>query len=134
MPGPESRFSAISMYIECCQQLEILPASYVVRNINAERMRLAHHGLRTLGAKALCVPLVTNSTVIELDLEDNWLMAKGGVYVSEMLRENCYITKCNLANNLLNDAGIISVASMLAVRQPIPYLHSSLLLPPSSAV
>ena len=116
---PESRFSAVSMYVECCQQLGILPASYVVRNMNNERMLLAHHGLRTLGAKALCVPLVTNSTVIELNLEDNWLEAKGGVYVAEMLRENCYITNLNLANNRLHDAGIISVASMLAVSDVI---------------
>ena len=36
-----------------------------------------------------------------------------------MLRENCYITNLNLANNRLHDAGIISVASMLAVSDVI---------------
>ena len=34
----------------------------------------------------------SNTVVTELDLEDNWLEAAGAHYISDMLKENCYIT------------------------------------------
>ena len=33
-----------------------------------------------------------NTSVIKLNLADNWIGAEGAGYVAEMLRENCYIS------------------------------------------
>ena len=34
----------------------------------------------------------TNTSVIKLNLADNWIGAEGAGYIAEMLRENCYIS------------------------------------------
>ena len=34
-----------------------------------------------------------NTTVINLDLQDNWLEGDGGESIARMLKENCYITE-----------------------------------------
>lgn len=36
--------------------------------------------------------LKANTSVIKLNLADNWIGAEGVGYVAEMLRENCYIS------------------------------------------
>lgn len=36
--------------------------------------------------------LKANTSVIKLNLADNWIGAEGAGYVAEMLRENCYIS------------------------------------------
>lgn len=44
------------------------------------------------GTKALAVPLVTNTSILRLNLCDNWMEGLGGAAIAEMLKENCYIT------------------------------------------
>lgn len=44
------------------------------------------------GTKALAVPLVTNTSILRLNLRDNWMEGMGGAAIAEMLKENCYIT------------------------------------------
>lgn len=44
------------------------------------------------GTKALAVPLVTNTSVLKLNLRDNWMEGMGGAAIAAMLKENCYIT------------------------------------------
>lgn len=43
------------------------------------------------GTKALAVALVTNTSILRLNLRDNWTEGMGGAAVAEMLKENCYI-------------------------------------------
>lgn len=44
------------------------------------------------GTKALAVPLVTNTSILRLNLRDNWMEAMGGAAIAKMLKENYYIT------------------------------------------
>lgn len=44
------------------------------------------------GTKALAVPLVTNTSILRLNLRDNWMEGMGGAAIAEMLKGNCYIT------------------------------------------
>lgn len=44
------------------------------------------------GTEALAVPLVTNTSILRLNLRDNWMEGMGGAAIAEMLKENCYIT------------------------------------------
>ena len=118
------------MYIETCKRLNIIPASFVMRHLASEKIIMPHHGLGPLGAKALCVPLLSNTVCLELNLEDNWLGDKGGVYVAEMMKENCYIVRLNVAGNRLGRVGGMAISSMLAVSKQ----HMVQLPPPSSCL
>lgn len=44
------------------------------------------------GAKALALSLVADTSIIKLDLGDNWLLGEGAAAIAEMLKENCYIS------------------------------------------
>lgn len=44
------------------------------------------------GTKALAVPLVTNTSIRQLNLRDNWMGEMGGAAMAKMLKENCCIT------------------------------------------
>ncbi|MGH0182647.1 UNVERIFIED_CONTAM: hypothetical protein FKN15_010235 [Acipenser sinensis] len=89
------------------------PRSYFLRHMHDQELNLMHHGLGTQGAKALSVPLVTNTSVLNLNLSDNWLEGGGGVAIAEMLKENCYITGIDLSDNKLGLAGAQAVSAML---------------------
>lgn len=49
-------------------------------------------GFLLQGAKALALSLVADTSIIKLDLGDNWLLGEGAAAIAEMLRENCYIS------------------------------------------
>lgn len=44
------------------------------------------------GAKALALSLMVDTSVLALDLSDNWLQGEGAAAVAEMLKENCCIS------------------------------------------
>lgn len=35
----------------------------------------------------------SNTKILKLDLSDNWINPEGGVFIANMLKENCYITE-----------------------------------------
>ena len=105
--------SGEKVYFETCKELGVVPVSYFVRHMRDTELRMKHHGLGPNGVRALAVPLVANTSVTTLDLEDNWLEAEGGIYVADMLKENCYISDLNLANNRLGSAGGRAMCDML---------------------
>ncbi|XP_028851138.1 leucine-rich repeat-containing protein 74B isoform X2 [Denticeps clupeoides] len=115
--GPDIRqvhdLSAQARYIEACKVFKVIPSSHVLRNLHNTELILTHHGLGTQGTKALAVPLVTNTTILKLNLKDNWLEGLGGVAVAEMLKENCYITDIDLSENRLGESGAKALSSML---------------------
>ncbi|XP_077991353.1 uncharacterized protein LOC144445611 [Glandiceps talaboti] len=100
-------------YLETCKQLGIVPVSYFLRHIQDPQIRMKHHGLGPLGAKACAIPLVTNTSVVALDFEDNCIEGNGGKFISDMLKENCYITDLNLGMNKLGSIGAKAVGNML---------------------
>lgn len=44
------------------------------------------------GAKALALSLMVDTSVLTLDLSDNWLLGEGAAAIAEMLKENCYVS------------------------------------------
>ena len=103
------------MYVEVCKQLNIIPSSFALRHMGKDRMMMPHHGLGPIGAKALSVPLVSNTTLLHLNLEDNWLRSKGANYIAEMMKENCYILSLNISENRIGDGGAESLCTMMGV-------------------
>ena len=48
------------------------------------------------------VLMQSNTSILELNLMDNWLDEEAGSYICEMLKENCYIT--HLVSDAINYA------------------------------
>lgn len=78
-------------YLQACRDSGVIPVSYFHRNLQQPDIDIKHHGLGPMGAKAIAIALVTNTSVIKLNLADNWIGSEGAGYIAEMLRENCYI-------------------------------------------
>ncbi|XP_074646905.1 uncharacterized protein LOC141902879 [Tubulanus polymorphus] len=108
-----------SIYLQVCAEIGVVPVSYFMRHMNDSILEMKHHGLGVLGAKAIAIPLVTNTSVLTLDLSDNAIEGEGAQYISEMLTENCYISELNLSNNNLGSDGAIAVCDMLSMNRTI---------------
>ncbi|XP_018596019.1 leucine-rich repeat-containing protein 74B [Scleropages formosus] len=100
-------------YKSACKGFGVVPVSYFLRHMHASELTMMHHGLGPQGTRALAVPLVTNTSILKLNLRDNWMEGTGGVAMAEMLRENCYITDIDLSENQLGDAGADAISNML---------------------
>ena len=62
-------------------------------------MHLAHYGIGTDGALALAKALKINQTVVQLDLEDNWIGEDGMRAVAEALKFNHRIALLDVSRN-----------------------------------
>lgn len=56
-PGEEELAHGVRHYIQECNRLGVIPASYFVRHIHDQKFIMKHHGLGPLGAKAIVKPL-----------------------------------------------------------------------------
>ncbi|XP_078083382.1 uncharacterized protein lrrc74b isoform X1 [Mustelus asterias] len=99
-------------YKQACEAYGVVPISYFLRNMNSSELVMMHYGLGPQGAKAISVSLITNTSVLKLNLKDNWLEAEGARAIAEMLKDNCYITDVDLSDNQLGVEGARAIASM----------------------
>ncbi|XP_078516070.1 leucine-rich repeat-containing protein 74A isoform X1 [Lissotriton helveticus] len=100
-------------YLQACEMVGVVPASYFLRNLEAERVEMNHHGLGPKGARAIAIALVSNMNIISLSLKDNWIQDEGLADLVEMLRENYYIQELDLSNNQLQFRGSEEFCKML---------------------
>ncbi|XP_056231409.1 leucine-rich repeat-containing protein 74B isoform X2 [Seriola aureovittata] len=112
-------------YMEACERLQVVPASSFLRHIRDSELSMAHYGLGPQGTKALAVPLVTNTSILRLNLRDNWMEGMGGAAMAKMLKENCYITEVDLSDNNLGDYGARAIAGMLKENSTLVSLNLS---------
>ncbi|XP_029915561.1 leucine-rich repeat-containing protein 74B [Myripristis murdjan] len=100
-------------YMKACKKLQVVPACSFLRQMQNSEVSMMHYGLGPKGTKALAVALVTNTSVLRLNLRDNWTEGMGGAAVAEMLKENCYIKEVDLSDNRIGERGGKAIASML---------------------
>ncbi|KAI4820975.1 hypothetical protein KUCAC02_028929 [Chaenocephalus aceratus] len=112
-------------YMEACEVLQVVPAYNFLRNMHNSELSMMHRCLGPQGTKALAVPLVTNTSILRLNLRDNWMEGMGGAAIAEMLKENCYITEVDLSDNSLGDHGAGAIASMLKENSTLLNLNLS---------
>ncbi|XP_017269184.1 leucine-rich repeat-containing protein 74A [Kryptolebias marmoratus] len=105
--------SVAEVYIQACKLVGVVPVSYFIRNLGSPNMKLTHHGLGSLGCKALAIALVSDMHISNLELADNHIQAEGVKYLLELLRANFTIQHLNLSNNHLKSEGAEHVAKML---------------------
>lgn len=128
MEAPKRRLtfrdiSCQDLYIKTCEQLGVISSSYFLKHLNDYVVSMKHHGLGPLGAKAIAAPLVTNLTITDLNLEDNWITHEGMRDLSDMLMENCNITKINLASNKLGSKGARYVCEVLQENYTLTHVN-----------
>uniref|UniRef100_A0A671DIG3 Uncharacterized protein n=1 Tax=Rhinolophus ferrumequinum TaxID=59479 RepID=A0A671DIG3_RHIFE len=88
------------LYMEACKLLGIAPVSCFLRNME-EVLVTSTTTAGTQGTKAIAIALVSNTTVITLELADNCIMEMGVLSLMEMLQENYYIQELVLCPALL---------------------------------
>ncbi|KAF6131288.1 leucine rich repeat containing 74A [Phyllostomus discolor] len=101
------------LYTEACKLVGVVPVSYFLRNMEEAFLNLNHHGLGPNGTKAIAIALVSNTTVISLELEDNCIMEEGVLSLVEMLQENYYLQELNISNNDLGFEGARIISRFL---------------------
>ncbi|KAL7839928.1 hypothetical protein SRHO_G00265860 [Serrasalmus rhombeus] len=102
----------------------VTPA-YVRETCTRVNSAWCYHGLGPQGTMALAVPLVTNTSILKLNLRDNWMEGVGGAAVADMLKENCYITEIDLSENHLGEYGVKALASMMLENTTLVLLNLS---------
>ncbi|XP_020747973.1 leucine-rich repeat-containing protein 74A isoform X4 [Odocoileus virginianus] len=93
------------LYLEACKLVGVVPVSYFIRNMEESYVNLNHHGLGPNGTKAIAIALVSNTTVLTLELADNCIMQEGILSLVEMLQENYYLQEINISDNDLGLEG-----------------------------
>ncbi|XP_058511156.1 leucine-rich repeat-containing protein 74A isoform X1 [Ochotona princeps] len=101
------------LYLEACKLLGVVPVSYFLRNMEEPYMNLNHHGLGPKGTKAIAIALVSNTSIIKLELEDNYIMGEGVLSLVEMLHENYYLQELNISDNDLGLEGAKIISDFL---------------------
>ncbi|XP_052041314.1 leucine-rich repeat-containing protein 74A [Apodemus sylvaticus] len=101
------------LYLEACKLVGVVPASYFIRNMDESCVNLNHHGLGPMGTKAIAITLVSNTTVLKLELEDNCIQEEGILSLMEMLHENYYLQELNVSNNHLGLEGARIISDFL---------------------
>uniref|UniRef100_A0A672YJA8 Leucine rich repeat containing 74A n=1 Tax=Sphaeramia orbicularis TaxID=375764 RepID=A0A672YJA8_9TELE len=116
-------------YMEACDKLQVVPASYFLRHMHSNELSMAHRNLGPKGTKALAVPLVTNTSILKLNLRDNWMEGMGGAAIAEMLKENCYITGGFSGHSSMHTFSPSSLCHLRLTKVP-PHSHSYATLTP----
>ncbi|XP_037690956.1 leucine-rich repeat-containing protein 74A [Choloepus didactylus] len=101
------------LYLEACKLVGVVPVSYFIRNMEESYMNLNHHGLGPKGIKAIAIALVSNTTIVSLELEDNCIMEEGILSLVEMLQENYYLQEMNISDNNLGLEGARIISEFL---------------------
>nr|KAF6501215.1 leucine rich repeat containing 74A [Molossus molossus] len=101
------------LYTEACKLMGVVPVSCFLRNMEESYMNLNHHGLGPHGTKAIAIALVSNTTVISLEVADNCIMEEGTLSLVEMLQENYYLQELNISDNALGLEGAKIISEFL---------------------
>ena len=72
-------------YYRKCSELNKIPATKIISQLPSRQMHLAHYGVGKEGAICLAEGLKVNSSIVTLDLEDNWIGVEGSVAVADAL-------------------------------------------------
>ncbi|KAM4049513.1 leucine-rich repeat-containing protein 74B isoform 1-T1 [Anomaloglossus baeobatrachus] len=105
--------SGKARYLSACQLFGVVPVSFFIRHMGDSELIMRHHGLGAQGTKAIALSLVTNTSIVNLNLSDNSLEGEGGAAVADMLKENCYISELHLCDNKLALKGAKALSLML---------------------
>jgi hypothetical protein len=96
---PSKDYSCKGLYLDQCRRHGVIPSTHFLRHIDNETLTIRYCGLKPINIKVMVPSLKINTNITKLDLRDNGLASRGAVYISQLIKDNEYITELNLANN-----------------------------------
>jgi hypothetical protein len=90
-------------YETACQALDIVPVSYIAKNLDNSEIVMKYHGLGAPGARAFGKVLEKNNTLVKIDLTGNQI-GQGGTYFALSLAQNRHLTYVNLSDNAISNS------------------------------
>ncbi|KAK7502801.1 hypothetical protein BaRGS_00006051 [Batillaria attramentaria] len=112
-------------YVKVCSDLGVTPVTSYLENLSEREINLKFYGLGVASAKALSVPLETNTVTEKLNLEGNGLEREGARFLCRILKENLYITELVLSENQIGNDGAKAVCDLLMSNRCITKLDLS---------
>ncbi|XP_051829225.1 leucine-rich repeat-containing protein 74B [Antechinus flavipes] len=112
-PGRLFDLTGRSQYLAACETYGVVPISYFLHHMHDSELMLKHRGLGPQGAQALALALMNNTSIVRLNLSDNWLNEEGVAAIAGMLKENCFIADLDLSDNKLGVKGAKALCAAL---------------------
>ncbi|XP_068956897.1 leucine-rich repeat-containing protein 74B [Petaurus breviceps papuanus] len=114
-----------SQYLSACEAFGVVPISYFLHHMHDPELTLMHRGLGPQGARALASALMSNTSILKLNLSDNWLNEEGAAAIAGMLKENCFIADLDLSDNKLGVKGAKALCAALKENASVRRLRMS---------
>ncbi|XP_074148560.1 leucine-rich repeat-containing protein 74B isoform X2 [Sminthopsis crassicaudata] len=124
-PGGPFDLTGRSQYLAACEAYGVVPISYFLHHMHDSELTLMHRGLGPQGAQALALALMNNTSIVKLNLSDNWLNEEGMAAIAGMLKENCFITDLDLSDNKLGAKGAKALCAALMENTSVRRLRLS---------
>ncbi|XP_053555778.1 leucine-rich repeat-containing protein 74B [Bombina bombina] len=112
-------------YLSVCELYGVIPISHYMQHMQDSEFIMDHRGLGIQSTKALAISLATNTSIVNLSLNDNALDGDCASALADMLKENCFITELHLANNKLSLNGAKVITRMLLENTTLRKLNLS---------
>ncbi|XP_064621577.1 leucine-rich repeat-containing protein 74A-like isoform X2 [Lineus longissimus] len=113
------------MYAAACKRFGVVPSSQFIHQLQGSKVHMTHLNLEDNEIKAMCIPLLYNTTVTAVDFAGNHFTVQGVRHILEMLKENVYITELGLGDNNLGLKGARWVCRMLQTHPRIKRIDLS---------
>ncbi|XP_031804887.1 leucine-rich repeat-containing protein 74B isoform X1 [Sarcophilus harrisii] len=117
--------SGRSQYLAACEAYGVVPISSFLHHMHDSELMLKHRGLGPQGAQALALALMNNTSIVRLNLSDNWLNEEGTVAIAGMLKENCFIADLDLSDNKVGVKGAKALCAALMENTSVRRLRLS---------
>ncbi|KAK3094145.1 hypothetical protein FSP39_024708 [Pinctada imbricata] len=112
-----------SVYLRKCDELGVTPATYFLKHMDDTHLVMKFHGLGPMGMRAMSGQLEINTVTEKIDLEGNFILSEGALYLTKVLRENVYVTELILCDNKIGNAGAKALCELLAENKTIIHLN-----------
>ncbi|XP_046555917.1 leucine-rich repeat-containing protein 74B-like isoform X2 [Haliotis rubra] len=113
------------VYLAACRRLNVVPSSTYLRCVRSKVVRLNHQGLTVRPVKAVCVSLVEELAVTELDLANNDIGDAGLRCIIDMLHHNSIIHVLDVSNTNLHTRGAAMLSSLLLDNDSLQVLKAA---------
>ncbi|KAL8617171.1 hypothetical protein ACOMHN_014341 [Nucella lapillus] len=112
-------------YRRLCQRMGVVPSSLLMKQIGQPSVVIAHAHLSPQEVKATVTILVMDTELTQLDLSGNTLGRQEGVYISELLKTNRFLTHLVLTEDQLSGEGLDSLVPALCQAKSLRSLDLS---------
>jgi Ran GTPase-activating protein (RanGAP) involved in mRNA processing and transport len=96
---------------------------FIITNKTLVKLDISANGLGFLGMYEVAEALQTNKTLSQLNIEGNKLDEAGCIFTAKALEVNHSLTTLDLTNNQIQSTGVIYLAAMLENHNHIKYLN-----------